>query len=96
MALARELRVKRDHLCAGLEAAGLEVLRPAGTYFANVDCRRDGVAFCRELVERAGVVAIPTSVFYDDEEAGRSLVRFAFCKRESVIDEAAARLATSA
>jgi N-succinyldiaminopimelate aminotransferase len=94
-ALASELRVKRDHLCAGLEAAGLEVLRPAGTYFANVDCKRDGVAFCRELVERAGVVAIPTSVFYDDEEAGRSLVRFAFCKRESVIDEAARRLASA-
>ncbi len=94
-ALASELRVKRDHLCAGLEAAGLEVLRPAGTYFANVDCKRDGVAFCRELVERAGVVAIPTSVFYDDEEAGRSLVRFAFCKRESVIDEAAGRLASA-
>jgi N-succinyldiaminopimelate aminotransferase len=94
-ALARDLRVKRDHLCAGLEAAGLEVLRPAGTYFANVDCKRDGAAFCRELVERAGVVAIPTSVFYDDEEAGRSLVRFAFCKRASVIDEAAARLASA-
>jgi N-succinyldiaminopimelate aminotransferase len=94
-ALASDLRVKRDHLCAGLEAAGLEVLRPAGTYFANVDCKRDGVAFCRELVERAGVVAIPTSVFYDDEEAGRSLVRFAFCKRESVIDEAAGRLASA-
>jgi N-succinyldiaminopimelate aminotransferase len=93
--LARDLRVKRDHLCAGLEAAGLEVLVPAGTYFANVDCKRDGVAFCRELVERAGVVAIPTSVFYDDEEAGRSLVRFAFCKRESVIDEAAGRLASA-
>ena len=94
-ALASELRVKRDHLCAGLEAAGLQVLRPAGTYFANVDCKRDGVEFCRELVERAGVVAIPTSVFYDDEEAGRSLVRFAFCKRESVIDEAAGRLASA-
>ena len=94
-ALARDLRVKRDHLCSGLEAAGLEVLVPAGTYFANVDCKRDGVTFCRELVERAGVVAIPTSVFYDDEEAGRSLVRFAFCKRESVIDEAAARLAAA-
>jgi N-succinyldiaminopimelate aminotransferase len=94
-ALASELRVKRDHLCAGLEAAGLEVLRPAGTYFANVDCKRDGVEFCRDLVERAGVVAIPTSVFYDDEEAGRSLVRFAFCKRESVIDEAAGRLASA-
>jgi N-succinyldiaminopimelate aminotransferase len=94
--LARELRVKRDHLCAGLEAAGLEVLKPAGTYFANVDCGREGVAFCRELVERAGVVAIPTSVFYDDEEAGRSLVRFAFCKRAEVIDEAARRLASAA
>jgi N-succinyldiaminopimelate aminotransferase len=94
-ALASELRVKRDHLCAGLEAAGLEVLRPAGTYFANVDCKRDGAEFCRELVERAGVVAIPTSVFYDDAEAGRTLVRFAFCKRAEVIDEAARRLAAA-
>ena len=93
-ALARELRVKRDHLCAGLEAAGLAPLRPAGTYFVNAQVA-DGAAFCRELPERAGVVAIPTSVFYDYEEAGRSLVRFAFCKREPVIDEAAARLASA-
>ena len=57
---------------------------------------RDGVAFCRELVERAGVVAIPTSVFYDDEDAGRDLVRFAFCKRREVIDAAARRLADAA
>ena len=69
------------------------MLRPAGTYFANVDCERDGTAFARELVERAGVVAIPTGVFYDDAQAGRSLVRFAFCKRAEVIDEAARRLA---
>ena len=92
-ALARELRSKRDHLCDGLAGAGLEVLKPAGTYFANVDTARDGTAFCRELVERAGVVAIPTGVFYDDAEAGRTLVRFAFCKRAEVIDEAARRLA---
>ena len=46
--------------------------------------RDDGVAFCRELPERAGVVAIPTSVFCDDPERGRTLVRFAFCKREEV------------
>jgi N-succinyldiaminopimelate aminotransferase len=94
-ALARELRAKRDRLCDGLAAAGLEVLRPAGTYFANVDAGREGVAFCRELVESAGVVAIPTSVFYDDSEAGRNLVRFAFCKRPEVIDEAARRLASA-
>src|SRR5215208_785641 len=91
--LARGLRAKRDRLCDGLRAAGLTVLRPSGTYFANADAGRDGAAFCRELVERAGVVAIPTCVFYDDPEAGRTLVRFAFCKRDDVIDEAARRLA---
>jgi N-succinyldiaminopimelate aminotransferase len=93
--LAAELAAKRDRLCAGLEAAGLRPLRPAGTYFVNAQVDGDGAAFCRELPERAGVVAIPTSVFYDDPDAGRSLVRFAFCKREAVIDEAAARLAAA-
>ena len=91
------LEAKRDRLCAGLEAAGLEVLRPAGTYFVNADIRalgeRDGHAFCLALPERAGVVAVPTVVFYDDKDVGRPLVRFAFCKRDDVIDEAAARLA---
>ena len=84
---------KRDRLCAGLLAAGLEPLRPAGTYFVNAVVDGDGVEFCRSLPGRAGVVAIPTSVFYDSTDVGRSLVRFAFCKRDSVIDEAAVRLA---
>jgi N-succinyldiaminopimelate aminotransferase len=78
-----------------LAKAGFEVFRPAGTYFATVDVRSvgydDGVTFCRELPERAGVVAIPSSVFYDTD-AGRSLVRFAFCKRPEVLDEAIGRL----
>jgi N-succinyldiaminopimelate aminotransferase len=87
--------MKRDRLCAGLEAAGLEPLRPAGTYFVNARVDGDGAEFCRELPARAGVVAIPTAVFYDDPDAGRSLVRFAFCKRHEVIDEAAARLAAA-
>ena len=96
-ALAEGLRTKRDRLCDGLRAAGLEVLPPAGTYFANVDAGpRDGAELCRALVERAGVVAIPTGVFYDDPQAGRSLVRFAFCKRPEVIAEAARRLAAAA
>ena len=94
--LAAELAGKRDRLCDGLERAGANVLRPAGTYFVNADVRplgyEDGVEFCRELPERAGVVAIPTSVFCGDPERVRSLVRFAFCKRDAVIDEAAARL----
>jgi N-succinyldiaminopimelate aminotransferase len=94
-ALASGLRRQRDLLCDGLEEVGLEVLRPAATYFATVDVRSmgydDGIAFCRDLPERAGVVAIPSTVFYDSD-AGRSLVRFAFCKRPEVLEEAVRRL----
>jgi N-succinyldiaminopimelate aminotransferase len=91
--VAAHLRRKRDRLCAGLAATGLEPLVPAGTYFVNARVDGDGAEFCRDLPARAGVVAIPTAVFYDDPDAGRSLVRFAFCKRDEVIDEAARRLA---
>jgi N-succinyldiaminopimelate aminotransferase len=90
------MRAKRDRLCAGLRAAGLEVIEPAGTYFANVLVEGDGVEFCLALPERAGVVAIPTGVFYEDRDAGRSLVRFAFCKRPEVIDEGVRRLRAAA
>jgi N-succinyldiaminopimelate aminotransferase len=94
-ALAASFRTKRDRLCAGLRAAGLEPLPAAGTYFVNAMVDGSGAEFCRELPLRAGVVAIPTAVFYDSD-VGDALVRFAFCKRESVIDEAAARLAGAA
>jgi N-succinyldiaminopimelate aminotransferase len=91
--LASAFAAKRDRLCDGLRAAGLEPLPVAGTYFVNATVEGDGVEFCRALPERAGVVAIPTAVFYDDPDVGRSLVRFAFCKRDAVIDEAVAPLA---
>jgi N-succinyldiaminopimelate aminotransferase len=92
-ALRVDLRSKRDLLCAGLTDAGLRPLIPAGTYFVNADVGTDAVEFCRTLPERCGVVAIPTSVFYDHADAARTLVRFAFCKRKDVIAEAAQRLA---
>ena len=60
-AFAHELETKRDHLCAGLEQAGLTVTRPQGTYFANADVGTDATEFARELPHRAGVVAIPTA-----------------------------------
>jgi N-succinyldiaminopimelate aminotransferase len=44
------------------------------------------------LPARCGVVAVPNSVFYADPSRGRHLVRFAFCKRLEVLDEAVARL----
>ncbi len=91
------LHSQRDLLCSGLAAAGFEVYEPAATYFVTTDCQplgeKDGVEFCRALPGRCGVVAIPNAVFYDDAEAGRSQVRFAFCKRAEVLKEAAARLA---
>ncbi|GAB2625865.1 aminotransferase [Paractinoplanes abujensis] len=91
-----ELQARRDHLTAGLTAAGFAVQPSEGTYFVTADITplggTDGIEFCRELPERCGVVAVPTQVFYDDRDAGRHLIRFAFCKRESVIEEAAQRL----
>jgi N-succinyldiaminopimelate aminotransferase len=94
--LSSGLQDKRDRLCAGLEDVGLTTYRPAGTYFVTVDLRSigesDGVAFCRALPGRCGVVAIPNEVFYVNRHEGRHLVRFAFCKRFEVLDDAVARL----
>jgi N-succinyldiaminopimelate aminotransferase len=90
------MRDRRDRLVAGLVEAGLTVLPSEGTYFVTADIRPlggvDGVAFCRELPARSGVVAVPTQVFYDRPDVGRHLIRFAFCKRLEVIDEAVRRL----
>ena len=95
--LAADLELKRDKLFAGLQDAGFEAFKPSGTYFITVDIRSmrpdgDGMEFCRSLPERCGIVAIPNVVFYDDKHAGRHMVRFAFCKRHEVIDDAVARL----
>lgn len=94
--LARDLQQRRDLLVEGLADAGLTALPPQGTYFATTDITHlgwpDGRAFCLSLPERAGVVAIPTQTFYDDADAGRQLVRWAFCKDREVIAEGTRRL----
>jgi len=92
-ALRADLRAKRDQLCEGLAAAGLQPITPAGTYFINADVGTEATEWCATLPERCGIVAIPTGVFYDDKDAAPTLVRFAFCKRPEVIAEAARRLA---
>ncbi|RDS66842.1 pyridoxal phosphate-dependent aminotransferase [Streptomyces sp. M7] len=93
-----DMLAKRNILAGGLEEAGFTVYRPAGTYFITADIRplgeTDGIAFCRTLPERAGVVAIPTAVFYDHRDQGAPFVRFAFCKQAPVLQEAATRLKT--
>ena len=97
-ALAATLGAKRDRLAAGLRAAGFDVLPCGGTYFLTADARPlgepDAEALCTRLPHDAGVVAIPMSAFRagppDDDT--RALVRFAFCKRAPVLDDAIARL----
>ncbi|WP_226653974.1 pyridoxal phosphate-dependent aminotransferase [Leifsonia sp. LS1] len=96
--IAAELARKRDILSAGLREAGFGVLPTDGTYFVVADAaplgHSDAVGFCRALPELAGVVGVPLAAFCRPEYAARtaSLVRFAFCKREAVLTEAAARL----
>jgi N-succinyldiaminopimelate aminotransferase len=95
------LQDKQHRLADGLRAAGFEVRRSEGTYFVCADVRplaadlglsSDGVEFCMALPEAAGVVAVPVSVFVDEPEPWRHLVRFACCKRDEVLDEAIHRL----
>lgn len=95
-AFRADLAGKRDLLSTGLADLGLGVIVPQGTYFVTTDIRPlgydDGLAFCRDLPGRAGVVAIPHQVFCDDPSIGAPYVRWAFCKQPSVLTEALDRL----
>ena len=97
--LRDSLQAKRDLLCTALEELGLTVSRPQGTYFVVADAAPlgavDGLDFARRLPEIAGVVGVPVSVFHDDREAARTLIRFAFCKKDEVLVEASRRLAAA-
>ncbi len=94
--LRDDLQRKRNRLAGGLSEAGFDVLASEGTYFVCTDVRplgfSDGAEFCRALPQRVGVAAIPVQVFCDNPENTRHLVRFAFCKRDEVLDEAIERL----
>ena len=91
-----DLSAKRDLLAGGLAELGFGVLMSQGTYFLTTDIGRfgyeDGLAFCRDLPQRAGVVAIPHQALCDDPEIGAPYVRWAFCKQPAVLHEALERL----
>jgi N-succinyldiaminopimelate aminotransferase len=94
--IAESLRARRDLFCAALESIGFGVRWPAATYFVTTDIspigERDPMAFCWGLPERCGVVAVPTSCFYADPGRAGPLVRWAYCKRPEILDEALNRL----
>jgi len=95
------MRSKRDRLVGHLQTAGFDVLAPQGTYFVNVDITtaaarlgapRRSVEFCLDLPRRAGVVAVPSEVFYQNRDDGASLARFCFAKSDATLDDAGERL----
>lgn len=87
---------RRDWLCESLADLGFKVFRPEGTYYVVVDIRplgfEDDFDFCRMLPEKAGVAAVPCSVFWNNRSQGRNLVRFCFCKRDETLAEGIRRL----
>ncbi|GAA3810302.1 MULTISPECIES: pyridoxal phosphate-dependent aminotransferase [Amycolatopsis] len=94
--LRTSLAAKRDRLSAGLTAAGFRVRPSLGTYFVCADVRplgfTDAAELAWQLPERVGVAAVPVSVFTDNPAEWRHVLRFAFCKRDEVLDEAIERL----
>jgi L-glutamine---4-(methylsulfanyl)-2-oxobutanoate aminotransferase len=94
--LRQSYQSKRDLLADGLAELGFDVHRPEGTYFLMAGFAAfgfdDDLVFARHMVEAAGVVAIPPSVFYDHPGGGKDLIRFAFCKDEPTLSEAVDRL----
>lgn len=94
--LAGDLEAKRDRMKAGLEVLGFGVMPCDATYFLTCDISRiageaGDVAFCQQMVLESGVAAVPVSAFYG-ADAPVNFIRFCFCKKDNVIDEAMARL----
>ncbi len=95
-ALRDSLQQRRNLLAGALQAAGISTYASQGTYYLQFDARSlgqaDGAVLCHVLAEQAKVVAIPSVALYEDKQAGRSLVRLAFCKNDEILRAAAARL----
>jgi len=91
-----DYRTKRDLLTDGLSEYGFDVYPAHGTYFLMAGHGKFGFeddrAFCRHLIEKVGVAAIPPSAFYHDPADGAPLVRFAFCKDQSTLADALDRI----
>src|SRR4029077_10229374 len=94
--LAEGYRARRDRLMPALTQAGFRCFKPRGAYYVMTDIGEfgfeDDVKFTSYLVKDIGVAAVPGSSFYNDPRDGAQQVRFAFCKRDKTLDEAASRI----
>lgn len=93
---AEAYRARRDVLHDGLVQAGFRCTPPAGAYyiladFSELSDEPDHV-YARRLAQGTGAVrgvaSVPGSSFFHDPEDGRTLVRFAFCKRIETLRQA--------
>jgi N-succinyldiaminopimelate aminotransferase len=93
--LTKSLQANRDLLAERLSRIGFEVLPCEGSYFLTAGIRgltnENDRRFCERLVREAGVALIPLSVFFSGGTPDH-LVRFAFCKKRELLEEALARL----
>ena len=94
---AAVLHAKRDLLSSGLRGAGLEPYPSSGTYFVIAEGSQDAAQLCLELPRTIGVAAVPVTAFVKPQHQAsyRNLVRFAFCKRTEVLEEAVRRLGSA-
>ncbi|HSQ32309.1 MAG TPA: aminotransferase class I/II-fold pyridoxal phosphate-dependent enzyme [Gemmatimonadaceae bacterium] len=87
---------RRDFLCAALEEQGFEFAMPEGAYFVLADFSPlsdlDDVTFAKWMTQEIGVATVPGSSFYSRKEDGRNFIRFAFCKKQETLENAAERL----
>jgi aspartate/methionine/tyrosine aminotransferase len=94
--LAANYRTRRDALLEILERHHFTCYKPSGAYYIMTDIStfgfRDDVEFARYLVKDVGVAAVPGSSFYKNAAAGRTKLRFCFCKRDETLREADRRM----
>ena len=95
-ALADSYRRRRDLMVEALRTAGFRCIPPAGAYYILADfsdiSEEADTLFARDLARNAGVASVPGSSFFANPADGHTLVRFAFCKSESLLRQAGSRL----
>jgi aminotransferase len=96
--LALEYRARRDIMCSALDEAGFKYAAPEGSYYILADfsdiSNLESREFAIWLAKEVGVATVPGMSFYSPPELGRSLTRFAFCKKVETLQKAAERLIT--
>lgn len=96
--LASNYLARREFLAGPLRDAGFRFAEPDGAYYFFAEfsalSRDDDVTFAKWMTKEIGIATVPGSSFYRPNAAeGKRYVRFAFCKKQSTLEQAVERLA---